>query len=102
MECLKHNKPGALLPLKPASQILHSPVIFSCPSSSPLSDSPPPVHYPSPGTIDMDLITTGVSASERGRRLQIQAAVLSLLQDKAAAGRGTIKAAQVGALQGGA
>ncbi|CAI6003851.1 unnamed protein product [Closterium sp. NIES-64] len=50
---------------------------------------------PTTGTIDMDLITTGVSASERAKRVQLQEALLSFLQDRATASRSSFRAPQV-------
>ncbi|GJP44531.1 hypothetical protein CLOM_g3919 [Closterium sp. NIES-68] len=50
---------------------------------------------PNTGTIDMDLITTGVSASERAKRMQLQEALLSFLQDRATASRSSFRAPQV-------
>eukprot|EP00897_Mesotaenium_endlicherianum_P008165 jgi/Mesen1/7377/ME000382S06576 len=50
---------------------------------------------PNTGTIDMDLITTGISASERGKRLQILAAVRELLQEKLSPGGSSMRAGQV-------
>ncbi|CAI5529494.1 unnamed protein product [Closterium sp. Naga37s-1] len=49
---------------------------------------------PTTGTIDMDLITTGVSASERAKRVQLQEALLSFLQDRATASRSSFRATQ--------
>lgn len=43
----------------------------------------------------MDLITTGVSASERTRRANLEAAVKDLIIEKMQAGRSTMKLTQV-------
>ncbi|CAI5473487.1 unnamed protein product [Closterium sp. Yama58-4] len=50
---------------------------------------------PTTGTIDMDLITTGVSASERAKRVQLQEALLSFLQDRSSSSRSSFRAPQV-------
>ncbi|BBN04176.1 DNA replication licensing factor MCM4 [Marchantia polymorpha subsp. ruderalis] len=47
------------------------------------------------GTIDMDLITTGVSASERARRSNLVAAVRSMISEKLQAGNSFLKAPQL-------
>eukprot|EP00250_Pteridium_aquilinum_P010421 c19376_g1_i1 orf=124-2694(-) len=49
----------------------------------------------STGTIDMDLITTGVSASERTRRASLVAAVRNLVSEKMQAGGSTMKLMQL-------
>eukprot|EP00850_Spirogloea_muscicola_P011671 SM000073S21447 [mRNA] locus=s73:310298:312863:- [translate_table: standard] len=50
---------------------------------------------PTTGTIDMDLITTGVSASERTRRTLITAALLDLVHEKLQAGGPGMRVIQI-------
>eukprot|EP00271_Cylindrocystis_brebissonii_P016004 TRINITY_DN39122_c0_g1_i1.p1 TRINITY_DN39122_c0_g1~~TRINITY_DN39122_c0_g1_i1.p1 ORF type:complete len:333 (-),score=84.43 TRINITY_DN39122_c0_g1_i1:133-1065(-) len=46
---------------------------------------------PTTGTIDMDLITTGISASERAKRAQIKDAVKEILIDRLAGGGSSMR-----------